>query len=256
MLIQLVADYGKGDLAFAETQQQLLRFLPGSNIVTTSVAPFDTLAAGFIIAQLALNSGPQDELIYHNVAPRFDDLDPRHDNAGEGLAAGRTKTGRWVVGPNSGYSFSFIYPHLQELRLVDVADDGSQFRSRDVFPQTLPRLLDEAETLLGEKTKPNLPAPENRVVYVDGYGNIKTTLTGSFESGQRVLVQIGEAQSQAVISDGSFAVGHGELALAPGSSGWPGSEPSRFYELFLRGASAANLFANPDPGAAITVIEI
>ena len=59
MLVHVVADYGPaGDLAFAEVAQRLTAVRPAATILATPVGPFDTLAAGFVIAQLALNDGP------------------------------------------------------------------------------------------------------------------------------------------------------------------------------------------------------
>ena len=52
MLVHIVADYGPGDLAFAEVVQRIKLHLPDAEPVLTSVPPFSTLAAGFCIAQL------------------------------------------------------------------------------------------------------------------------------------------------------------------------------------------------------------
>src|SRR5918998_4390621 len=85
MLLHLIADYGLGDLAFAEVRQRLGMLLPDAAVVVTSVGPFDTLGAGFCIGQLALNDGPKDMVLYANIAPRQDEEDPRRDNVGGGL---------------------------------------------------------------------------------------------------------------------------------------------------------------------------
>jgi hypothetical protein len=81
------------------------------------------------------------------------------------------------------------------------------------------------------------------VSYADGYGNLKTTLDRAalgVSSGTVVPVRIGTKDFDAAVSDGSFEVEEGELALAPGSSGWTGADgdETRFMELFLRGGSA------------------
>ena len=90
MLVHVVADYGAaGDLAFAEVAQRLTAQLPGAMVVPTPVGPFDTLAAGFVIAQLALNDGPAERLVFHNVAPRRDERDAREENEGERFTAGQ-----------------------------------------------------------------------------------------------------------------------------------------------------------------------
>src|SRR5918999_425200 len=138
MLIHVVADYGAGDLAFAEVAQRLALHLKGATVVATPVPPFDTLSAGFCIGQLALTEGPADRVVFHNVAPRADEDDPRPGNEGEELVAAWTDAGT-----------------------LEVADR--------------------------------------------------------------------------------------ELSFAPGSSGWPlaSGEERRFYELLLRGGSAAELFGGP-----------
>ena len=108
MLVHIIADYGTGDLAFAEVVQRIKLHLPDAETVSVPVPPFSTLAAGFCIAQLGLNAAPPGTLIYHNVAPREDDQAARPGNAGECLAYARLPTGVRVIGVNSGYALSFI----------------------------------------------------------------------------------------------------------------------------------------------------
>lgn len=258
MLVHVVADYGAGDLAFAEVQQRLLRHLPGAAVVPVPVPPFATLAAGFCAAQLALGEGPADRVVFHNVAPRQDDEDPRAENEGEALVAARLDDGTLVVGPHAGHAFSFLRGEVDELRRVDVPAAGSQFRSRDVFPAAVARLAAGDDGLLAEAVPwdevPEVPA--SALAYVDGYGNLKTTLVDlPAGEGERVVVRIGDVAAPATAGEGTFEVPEGQLALAPGSSGWPtraGGE-RRFLELLLRGGSAADRFGGPAPGARIEV---
>ena len=256
MLVHVVADYGAaGDLAFAEVAQRLVQALPATTIVTTSVGPFDTLAAGFVIAQLALNSGPPQRIVFHNVAPRRDETDPRRANEGERFTLGEAPNGAVVVGPNSGYSLAFVREGMP-LFYLDVPAAGSQFRSRDFLPAAVGRLVGGDRHVVGEPVPAELlPAvPADVVAYTDGYGNLKTTYEEPpAANGERVLVRVGHAATTAIVSDGSFSVAEGELALAPGSSGWPlqGGGERRFLELFLRGGSAAALLGHPTPGAPV-----
>src|SRR5919199_4124919 len=134
MLVHSIADYGYGDLAFAEVVQRLKRHLPDAEPLLTPVPPFATLAAGFCIAQLGLNDAPAGALIYHNVAPRADAAEPRADNAGERLAFARLPNGVCIIGVNAGYVLTVMRDVAEELRWAAVADAGSQFRSRDLFP--------------------------------------------------------------------------------------------------------------------------
>ena len=50
-MIHIIADYGYGDLAFAEVVQRIRVHLPDAEPVLTPVPPFATLTAGFCVAQ-------------------------------------------------------------------------------------------------------------------------------------------------------------------------------------------------------------
>src|ERR671932_2277467 len=141
MLVHIIADYGFGDLAFAEVVQRIRLVLPDAEPVLTPVPAFATLAAGFCIAQLGLNAAPAGTLIYHNVAPRADDSAERTDNAGERLAFARLPTGVRVIGVNAGHTFSFLRDVAEEFRWAAAAQSGSQFRSRDLFPQVASAIM-------------------------------------------------------------------------------------------------------------------
>jgi S-adenosylmethionine hydrolase len=248
MLLTVVADYGTGDLAFAEVRQRFAKLLPDAEVTALPVPPFDTVGAGFCVAQLALGDGPADRIVYANVAPREDEDDPREDNAGEPLAAARLDSGVLVVGVASGYSLSFLAAAGAAVRAVRVADAGSQFRSRDVFPAAVAALA-RGEDVLGRPLRVP-PPPARTVVYTDGYGNLKTSWhEPPAPVGATVRVRIGDRTAPAVVSDGVFAVPAGAMSFAPGSSGW--GEP--FYELLIRGGNAATLFGRPANGSPVEV---
>jgi hypothetical protein len=261
MLIHIVADYGHGDLAFAEVVQRLKCYLPDAEPMLTTVPPFSTLAAGFCIGQLGLNEAPAGTIIYHNVAPRLDDPEARVGNAGERLAFARLPTGMRVIGVNAGYTFTFVCEAAEELRWAAVAAEGSQFRSRDLFPQAAAAIaLGRPEALAETLHRRDIPeVPGHRIAYIDGYGNLKTTIRVSespARSGSIIRVRLGRIEQEAVASDGSFAVAPGRLAFAPGSSGWrhPQGGETRWMELFLRGGSAWDLFGRPAVGEQIQII--
>ncbi len=251
MYISLIADYGTGDPAFSEVTQRLSMGIPQAQINLLSVPPFSTLATGFWIAQLGLNPGSAERLIYHNCAPRQDDLEARQNNEGEGLTYALLNNGVKVVGVNAGFTLSFIKHHAQVLQVVNVSRGGSQFRSRDVFPPAAAAIANGDLSLLGEKLNPDqiLDVPHDRVAWIDGYGNIKTTIpahTLKLEPEAKVVVRIGDVVSDAIYSDGSFRVPEGTLAFAPGSSGWSAEGVEiRWMELFLRGGSAWERFGKP-----------
>jgi S-adenosylmethionine hydrolase len=250
VLITVVADYGLGDLAFAEVRQRFALLLPDAVVAAIPVPPFDTVSAGFCIAQLAFGEGPADRVVYANVAPRQDEDRPRADNAGERLVAARLDSGVLVVGVAAGASMSFLAAEGVPLRAVNVSDAGSQFRSRDVFPPAVAGLIAGDDGLLGDEVTVD-PAPERSVVYTDGYGNLKTSwYEPPAPAGSTVRVRIGGAEADAMVSDGVFSVPAGTVSFAPGSSGW-GHRVA--YELFLRGGDAAELFGRPPSGTAVEV---
>jgi hypothetical protein len=260
MLINLIADYGIGDPAFAEVSQRLLQQLPEAHIHCLSVPAFSTLATGFWIAQLGLNPGPTERLIYHNCAPRQDNLEARSDNEGEGLTYVLLPNQVKVVGVWAGYSLSFIKDIASAIYLVKVSRGGSQFRSRDVFPQAAVSLFQGERNLLGNQLSvQQIPdVPGDRIAWVDGYGNLKTTIPADsvkLKPESKVVVRVGDIVSDAVYSDGSFRVPEGTLAFAPGSSGWmwqEGKSSVRWMELFLRGGSAWHRFGKPHVNGVVT----
>lgn len=255
MFISVIGDYGTGDPAFAEVKQRLLMAIPNAQIHELSVPPFSTLATGFWIAQLGLNPGPAPRLIYHNCAPRQDDPEARRDNEGEGLTYALLPNDVKVVGVNAGYTLSFIKHHAKALHVINVSRGGSQFRSRDVFPPAAGAIAGEAYDLLGEAIAPSqIPdAPLDRVGWIDGYGNIKTTIPAhaiDLQPEAKIVIRVGDIVSDAIYSDGSFKVPEGTLAFAPGSSGWTAHDGKslRWMELFLRGGSAWSRFGKPRVG--------
>ncbi|OUL20225.1 SAM-dependent chlorinase/fluorinase [Nostoc sp. 106C] len=260
MLVHIIADYGFGDLAFAEVVQRLKLYLPDAEPILTPVPAFATLAAGFCIAQLGLNQAPAGTIIYHNVAPREDDGQARASNAGERLAFARLPTGVRVIGVNAGYAFSFVRDLAVELRWAAVAAEGSQFRSRDLFPEAAGAIaLGQPDALGEEIPRSDIPdVPPNCIAYIDGYGNLKTTIkheSSSTHQDDTVLLQIGDIERKATRSDGSFAVESGQLAFAPGSSGWTNAqgEQTRWMEVFLRGSNAWESFNCPSIATQINI---
>jgi hypothetical protein len=260
MLFHIVADYGAGDLAFAEVAQRVKLHLPDAEPIYTPIAPFETLVAGFCVAQLGLNSAPANTVVYHNVAPRQDEGGAREGNEGERLACALLPNGVRAIGVNAGYAFSFVRAAAEELRWASVPAEGSQFRSRDLFPEAVADIVAGRPGALGRRVEPSAvpEVPENRIAYIDGYGNLKTTAEQStlgFASGTTVRVRIGAVELTAKASDGTFGVERGELSFAPGSSGWTkrDGEEVRWMELFLRDGSAWEAFGRPQVGAEVIV---
>lgn len=261
-LVHVIADYGAGDLAFAEMISALARHLPeDARWHTLPVDSFNTLSTGFLVGQLALQEDalrPKDMIVYANCAPRQDVRDARHDNEGEGLLLGRLRNGVPVLVVNSGWSLSFVRDEVAELWTLDIGDGGSQFRSRDVFPPVVGKVARGELDMLKKQLDPQEaipPVPEATIAYVDSFGNLKTTFREGdpalegLEPGQRLDIRINGILRTATVASGSFAVREGDIAFAPGSSG----HRRRFWEIFQRSGSAWITYGNPRAGAPIEV---
>jgi hypothetical protein len=165
-----------------------------------------------------------------------------------------------VIGVNSGYTLAFVRDVAEECRWATAAASGSQFRSRDLFPQVASAiLLGQPESLADRIPPAAIPdVPPHHIAYIDGYGNLKTTIKyGTLDApcGTALRGRIGTVEHEAVLSDGSFAVEAGHLAVAPGSSGWPwpAGQEMRWMEIFWRGGNAWEAFGRPAIGTCVTV---
>jgi len=261
-LVHLICDYGPGDMAWAEVVTAFRQCMPQTtNMHLTSVRPFDTIATGFILAQLSLADEklrPKNLLVFANTAPRKDNLKARQNNEGEGLLFLTLKNGVQAVVVNSGFSLAFVKDQIQELWSCNCEDAGSQFRSRDFFPPVCGKVVVADYSFINHKLDPQetIPDPPESVVgYIDSFGNMKTTIRqlnpkiADLRPGDRVKVRIGSYIRTATVATGSFNIMEGDLAFSPGSSG----QDNRFWEIFQRGGSAAAEFGNPSTGSSIHI---
>lgn len=260
--VRVIGDYGDlGDMAFSEVCDRLDAQLDGVGgadfrVRLTAVPAFDTIATGFVLAQLAVNSplGAK-HLFYVNTAPRKDKTDARQNNEGEGLVYAKLQNGVQIVAVNSGYSLTLIKPFATEIRRLDVSNAGSQFRSRDIFPIAMGAVARGDSAVLAEDFMDAVPDafPENAVVYTDGYGNLKTSVTPetlAAMKGRRVTVEVNGREQVAIVGTGIFDVADGEYCFAKGSSGWtlPNGQKVEFSEVIKRGGNAAKSFGTPPGG--------
>ena len=168
-----------------------------------------------------------------------------------------------IIGVLAGYTLSFIKSEALQINTIEVSRGGSQFRSRDVFPSAAAAIALGDYSLLGSEIIPaQIPnLPTDRVAWIDGYGNIKTTIPASsvdLPLSSKVTVRVGDVVSDAIYSDGSFRVPEGTLAFAPGSSGWQKKDGQKvtWMELFLRGGNAWSRFGKPKINQTITYTKL
>lgn len=259
-IVSIIADYGAlHDLAFAEVTHRLYAELAPFRVKLEeySVPPFDTVATGFFLAQIGINSRLGDRHVFYvNTAPRHDDGTPRRDSAGEALVYARLFNGVRVVAVNSGHSLSFIKDAAVEMRIFNIENAGSQFRSRDFYPRALRGILAADTGILSERTPAVPDLPRNVLCYADGYGNMKLSVDPaelSGLSGGMIDLTIGDQTHRMKVGESIFDVRDGELCFGPGSSGWnlPDGRTIRFMEAVRRSGSAWAEFGHPGGGAPV-----
>jgi len=240
-LLHVIVDYAPSGMEHGEIYQKLHHFLDHPELVQTqftSSPPLDTIAVGFVTAQYALATHSKKMVIYGNAAPRKDKHKAMKNNIDNGIKYARLKNGVEIINVYSESAFGFVKPEIVEFREIDCPNSGSQFRSRDFFPERVAKLINGDHSFLGKKLNikdiPNIP--NNLVTWTDGFGNIKTSMRLSdlkkkgFKPGDKVQVILNGVSMLGVVAIGGFTVERGVLAVNIGSSGY--EDP--FIELFLR----------------------
>lgn len=241
ILLHVICDYAPNGLEFGEISSRLQLHLDtphGVRIHPTSVPPLDTIGVGFTTAQYAFAPHEGRMVIYGNAAPRRDASKAMKNNIDHGIKYARLDNGVEIINVYSDYAFGFVKKNIVEFRDIDCPAEGSQFRSRDFFPERVAKLINGDKSVLTRELDVNeIPdIPNNLVAWTDGFGNIKTSMRKSdldkqgLKPGQKVQVILNGVSMLGVISIGGFTVDRGVLAVNLGSSGY--DDP--FVELFLR----------------------
>ncbi len=240
-LLHVICDYVAGGMEFGEITNRLQFHLQnphGVRIHPTSVPGLDTMAIGFVTAQYSYAPCEGKMFIYGNAAPRRDSAAAQKNNIDHGIKYARLSNGVEIVNVWSEYAFGFVKKDIVEFRDIDCPNEGSQFRSRDFFPESVARLINGDRSILTAELDVNdIPEiPHDEIAWTDGFGNIKTTMRKSdldkmgLKQGQSVQVILNGVSMLGVIATGGFTVERGVLAVNAGSSGY--EDP--FVELFLR----------------------
>ncbi|MDO8451867.1 MAG: SAM-dependent chlorinase/fluorinase [bacterium] len=254
LIIQLIADYGVGDPAFAEVIQKFTFLDRTIRIHPTSVPPFSTIATGIWISQLATVNAFPGLIVFSNTAPRKTTKGFRETTDGGRLVYAKLDNGAVVIAVNTGYCFSFIRSDISSLYYVNVPNTNSQFRSRDYYPDAVVGIAHAEKGYIGEEIPLSAvpPAPTDLIGFIDGYGNLKTTLrksSVSFPVGGRLRIQCAGVERYGIVADETYKVKDGDISFAPGSTG--GSD--RFMEIWVRGGSAWEEFGRPKAEQSFTL---
>jgi len=267
-LLHVICDYAPAGLEFGEISNRLQLHLSdphGVRIHPTSVPSLDTMAVGFATAQYAFAPHNGRMVIYGNAAPRRDKSKAVENNRDNGIKYARLDNGVEIINVYSEFAFGFVKKHIVEYRGIDCPDGGSQFRSRDFFPERVSQIVNGDRSMLTDELDiASIPEiPNNLVAWTDGFGNIKTTMKLSdieklgLKMGQSVQIILNGVSMLGVIATGGFSVDRGVLAVNAGSSGY--DDP--FIELFLRvhhmtEKTAAVRFDYPEGGTAFEILPL
>ena len=257
LTVTVIADYGPlSDMAFAAVTQSIYKHLENYDprVKEYSVPAFDTVQTGFFLAEAAINSKlGKDHFFFVNTAPRHDDEKPRADSAGEKLVYMKLYNGVRILAVNSGFSLSFVKEAAEEIRVVSVENEGSQFRSRDFYPRVLGEIVSGNESRLADHA-PHIPDyPKNIVAFVDGYGNLKTTIDPKDlkpHIGKYMSIGINGTKHFVRAGHSIFDVPDGLPCFAKGSSGWALKDGIRreFAEVVVRSGNAYLAYKRPKGG--------
>ena len=241
ILLHSIHDYVGGGMEFGEITNRLHLHLDQPHRVRihdTSVPSLDTMAIGFVTAQYAYAPCEGRMVIYGNAAPRRGSNKAAKNNLDNGIKYAKLSNGVEIINVYSEYAFGFVKKDIVEFRDIDCPASGSQFRSRDFFPERVAKVVNGDYSILSEDLNiDDIPEiPNNLVAWTDGFGNIKTTMRKSdlekmgLADGQSVQIILNGVSMQGIIATGGFSVDRGVLAVNIGSSGYD----NPFVELFLR----------------------
>lgn len=246
--VEVIADYGGGhttDHAFSEVRNHFFRFDKFKKLRTISEHPvyaFSTIETGFWIAQEGLHSEHKDFVIFSNTAPRGDIIWQGENR--QAFVCGILDNGIPFFAVNALYNLSFVKDRVKGLWEVCVPNIGTQFRSRDYYPEATMAILNGKLDRIGKSIDPSrIPSvPGFIVASVDGYGNLKTTIKrGNLSDGvlhaKVVRITINGKSFLALNTLKTGVYGKtGDLCLVIGSSG--GKKASYLEIVRLQGRAA------------------
>jgi hypothetical protein len=214
-------------------------------VTVTRVGPSDTLAAGFCPARLACGPAASSQFVVQDVTSAR--------GAAERLCVARTAEGAVVAAANAGWCWSFLADELPGLWQLDVCYRHGLAPGQAVAAAVKRMLSHHGHALGAPVSRDSVPALPHRVVaYVDGDGNVDTTIDRlPGPAGDRVVVRIGDVSAPARVAGSGATAAPGELTLRPGAVRG-GAEA--FLQLAVAGGSASRLFGDPPTGSPIALV--
>jgi len=261
----VVSDWADDTLTCQEFKSALEGFLKDSqypNVSFVASTP-STIHTAYLIGQIVqteeVYGRPTETVIFQNTDPRL------KSEKGADFLILRLFSGIFICGPNAGFDFSLIKNKIEVAYRYQGLNEGSQFRSRDIYSRISAHLMDEIEDELEleEVFEDVIPTLTGYYIgHIDNFGNIKTTITqedfkGKYEFEDMVEISINKITKKAAYVSHLFGARPGELVIYPGSSG---QKDNRYLEIsvwrhFTESISntGSAIFNNPCPGMKIEI---
>lgn len=251
--IEVIADYGghhTTDHAFSEVRNHFYRYDNKDIMHHLSEHPvfaFSTIETGFWIAQESLHSQHDHLVIFSNTAPRGD-IAWKGEHR-QYFVCGMLDNGIPIFAVHAGYNLSFVKNRLVGLWEVETPNEGTQFRSRDYYPEATMAILSGDMSRVGKQLpiEEILDVPANFVASIDGYGNLKTTireadLAENIKKSLFLRVSINETSAFVLntLVEGNKGK-TGDMCMVVGSSGGKGQNYVEFIRLQRQAAVEFNL---------------
>lgn len=201
-----------------------------------------TIHTSFLINQIVQTEEylgrPIETVIFHNTDPRVHTKNSTIKAEGALPLIVKLKSGIYLTGPNSGYSYSMIKDKTDIVFEYKGLNVHGQFHSRDLYSRIAAHLMDylEDEMELEETGMDTIPDLKGYYIgHIDNFGNIKTTIThselkGKYEYGEIIRVKINGITKQVKYVTNLFGGTPGELVIYPGSSG---KQDDRYLEITI-----------------------
>jgi len=230
----VIADWAADSLnrqEFRSATEGFLKNPDGKAQINFVNATPSTIHTSFLLNQIVETEErfgrPQETVIFENTDPRLQTKEGVANAKGAEFVIVRLKSGIYVCGPNAGYDFSMVKERIEETFFYPNLNQGSQFRSRDLYSRVCSHLMDGMEDEMELEETNNNIIPElrgNYVGHIDNHGNIKTTISkeqfkGKYEMGETVKIKINAVEKSVRFVANLFGGTPGELVIYPGSSG-------------------------------------
>lgn len=268
----VIADWAADPLYAGEFTTLLNGFYPDALTLNPNYIPCqqNTYHAGFMALQQVLfiehYGRPRDTVIYVNSDPHIDKKTRDYHHQPSPLSIFLLKNGLYLVGSNSGYTFSLLRDHIHYMFVLgmDVHDRMFHNRERHAYVTSLliQGLQDDLD-LDQAHTSSISGITGDRIGHIDSFGSLLTTISSDhlkekYDYGSGLYIEINGVKRLLTFRKRLFDGHPGDLMIYE-TNGLPYTNPMMsigFWEdpkqIPLK--NAAGEFNDPEPGDEIVVL--